>query len=271
MVRQRLDPIDHLLTLPIKAHTKGKLEFLTKYLPALNKILRSKVPNRPRYYVDLFSGPGKCIDKYGNPCDGSPLIATKTRPPFTDFVFVDLNEDYCEALKKRLAGISNVNVKQGDCNKVVSEVLSMMNTSDPCFVFLDPFGLDLKWKTVETLSEKRRIDLLINFPVGAVCRSMKKSGAEQTVTECLGSDEWTVFRGRGRNLRIQLRDSYMKNMQQFFEHTSPKLFYNQKNSPLYYLIYACHFYVGKKIWEDITKPKKLRSLLLPPDGWVYGE
>jgi len=276
MVRKSiLDPIDHLPVLPIKRHTEGKLECLRKYLPALNKILRSKVPNRPRYYVDLFSGPGKCIDRYGNPCDGSPLIAVKTEPPFTNFIFVDINEDYRNALRRRLEAIPNVDVKCGDCNVVVSEVLSMMNTYDPCFVFLDPFGLGLKWETVETLSRKRRIDLLINFPVGAVCRSMKKVGAEHTVTECLGSDEWMNLRGSGRFLRIKLRDLYMNKMQHFFEFTSPKLVYNRMKVPLYYLIYACHFHVGIKIWEDITKPKKQRSLRSifadSANGWVYTE
>jgi len=275
MVRRHLDPTDHLPVLPIKTHTKGKLEFLGKYLPALNKILRSKVPNRPRFYVELFSGSGKCIDRLGRACDGSPLIAIKTKPPFTNFIFVDIEDDYCNALRERLKGMPNVDVKCGDCNKVVSEVLSMMNTYDPCFVFLDPFGLELKWETVEKLSRKRRIDLLINFPVGAVCRNMKKAGAERTVTECLGSDEWMDLRGRGRSLRIQLRNLYMEKMQRFFEYTSPKLVYNKLRVPLYYLIYACHFRVGIKIWEDITRPTKQRSLRLllgdSTQGWVYAE
>lgn len=275
MVKQHLDPTDHLSVLPIKPHTKGKLLYLRKYLPALNKILRSKVPDRPRYYVDLFSGPGKCIDRRGEICDGSPFIAIKTNPPFTNFIFVDIMEDYCKAMRKRLKRTPNVNVKRGDCNDLVSDVLSMMNTLDPCFVFLDPFGLELKWETVERLSKKRRIDLLINFPVGAVCRSMNKEGAEDTVTNCLGSDQWMYLKGRGRSLRFKLRDLYMENMEKFFEFTSPKLVYTPSNVPLYYLIYACHFQVGKKIWEYITRPKKQRSLLSAfgdaPHGWVYAE
>lgn len=275
MVKQRLDPTDHLPVLAIKSHTKGKLVYLGKYLPALTKILRSKVPNRPRYYIDFFSGPGKCVDSYGKICDGSPLIAIKTKPPFTHYVFVDTNEKYCDSLRKRLEGYPNVSVKQGDCNDVVSDVLLMMNTYDPCFVFLDPFGLELEWKTVEKLSKKDRIDLLINFPVGAVCRSMNRSGATHTVTNCLGTAKWKKFRESGRSLRIRLRDLYMEKMQQFFEHTSPKLVYNQNNVPLYYLIYACHFHVGKKIWEYITKPEKTRQLSAvfgnSHDGWVYTE
>jgi len=274
MVSQRLDPTDHLPVLPIKFHTKGKLVYLRKYLPALNKILRSKVPNRSRFYVDLFSGPGKCIDSTDEVCDGSPLIAIKTNPAFTDFIFVDINEDYCKALEKRLEGTPNTNVKSGDCNEKVNEVLSMMNTYDPCFVFLDPFGLDLKWETVRKLSKKRRMDLLINFPVGAICRSMKKEGAENTVTDCLGTDEWLDLKGHGRSSRIQLRNLYMEKIHKFFKFASPKLVYNQKNVPLYYLIYACHFHVGIKIWEYITKPTKvvtLTHLLRNGTGWVYSE
>jgi len=275
MVRQYLDPADHLPVLLIKPHTKGKLVYLRKYLPALNKILRSKVPDSPRYYVDFFSGPGKCIDRHGKICDGSPLIAIKTNPPFTNFIFVDINENYCNALKRRLEGIPNVDVKKGDCNEVVSEVLSMMNTYDPCFVFLDPFGLELKWKTIEKLSRKRRIDILINFPVGAIHRSIGTKGAEHTVTECLGGDEWRNVRGRGYPARIRLRDLYTTKMQKFFEHISPKLVYNQNNVPLYYLIYGCHFDVGKKIWEDITKPIKQQSLESifgdSANEWIYIE
>lgn len=269
MVGNRLDPIGDLPVLPIKSHTKGKLVYLKKYLPALNKILRSKVPDRPRFYVDLFSGPGKCIDRKGIPCDGSPLIAIKTDPRFTDFILVDINEDFCEALEKRCEGTPNVNVICGDCNRKIREVLSMMNTYDPCFVFLDPFGLELKWETVKELSKKRRMDLLINFPVGAICRSMNKEGAEDTVTDCLGTDEWMDLKGHGRSLRIRLRDLYMNKVKRFFKFASPKLVYNQKNVPLYYLVYACHFHVGIKIWEYITKPTKV--VTLAQTGWAYSE
>jgi three-Cys-motif partner protein len=145
----------------------------------------------------------------------------------------------------------------------------MMDTDDPCFIFMDPFGLELKWKTVEELSRKRRIDILVNFPVGAIHRCMTIEGAESTVTECLGCDEWKKFRGKGASVRISLRDLYMKKMQGFFEYTSPKLVYNKKNVPLYYLIYGCHFEVGRKIWEQITKPIRIHTL--NGKGWRYYE
>jgi len=269
-----IDSMDHLPVLPIKHHTKGKLTILRKYLPALTKILRSKVPTRPRYYIDFFAGPGRCLDESGDICDGSPFVAVKTTPSFSNFIFVDIDQAYCNALRRRLEKISNINVIHGDCNEVVHEVLSMMNTHDPCFVFLDPFGLELKWRTIETLSKKRRIDILINFPIGAVHRSMGKKGAEHTVSECLGCDEWKNIRGRGYPARIRLRDLYIEKIQQFFQYISPKLVYTQNNVPLYYLIYGCHFSVGKKIWEDITKPLKQKSLeswIDFPNKWVYIE
>jgi hypothetical protein len=104
---------------------------------------------------------------------------------------------------------------------------------------------------------------------------MKRMGAENTVTECLGETKWASYRESSRPLRFKLRDLYMEKMQRFFKCTSPKLVYNRKHAPLYYLIYACHFDVGQKIWEDITKPQKAHSLLAAfgdaPEGWVYVE
>ena len=46
-----------------------------------------------RYYIDLFSGPGRCILKgTGREIWGSPINAINVKDKFTKYYFVDINE-----------------------------------------------------------------------------------------------------------------------------------------------------------------------------------
>ena len=54
-----------------------KLDYLQRYINVLETSMRKKWPRRA--YIDLFAGPGKCIDrKTGQIFLGSPLIALTT-------------------------------------------------------------------------------------------------------------------------------------------------------------------------------------------------
>lgn len=82
---------------------KDKLFYLKKYIDTFETSMRAK-PWRRRIYIDLFSGPGKCVVEGSREYFlGSPLLSLTTQYPFTDYYFVDENQENIDALGARWA------------------------------------------------------------------------------------------------------------------------------------------------------------------------
>ncbi len=66
---------------------------------------------------------------------------------------------------------------------------------DRAVVFLDPFGMQVKWSTIELLAETKKVDLWMLFPASAVIRHLPKSGPPNKdysfrLTELFGTEQW---------------------------------------------------------------------------------
>lgn len=167
---------DDLPPLRCKSHTFYKLEAIGRYMEAFNQALKNKDWILERYYIDLQAGRGKVSigDKLYL---GSPLIALTIDPSFTQYRLNELKTENYEILAKRVAQAarhSRVRLFQRDGNEVVHDICDEINAreaqgkiqgkgSTVNLAFLDPYGLELKWSTVERLARIRRMDLIINF------------------------------------------------------------------------------------------------------------
>ena len=131
---------------------------------------------RATFYIDTFAGPGKCrvrgMDKI---VDGSPLIALKVKPAFTEYFFLERDEMAIQALKhwisKEMPDMwPRVTIVPGDCNDTIDQVSPRIPKWAPCLAFLDPERPDLHWETVTKIAASRKlsrynkIELLILFP-----------------------------------------------------------------------------------------------------------
>src|SRR5690349_15972969 len=95
-----LPDADGLPTRPGNEYARYKLLALTTYISIANKAMRGK-PWKDRYYIDLFSGPGK--NQIGNSVVlGSPLLALTTEHSFTQYRLNEYNPDLRQALEKRI-------------------------------------------------------------------------------------------------------------------------------------------------------------------------
>lgn len=256
------DADDGLPLLPIKKHTKEKLLCLMRHYAFFTRIINAKFPQSPRWYVDLFSGPGKCrFEETGEVKKGSPLIALNTQPPFTDFAFVEKDPEYFSALQSRCSSHPHVNMLEGDANIIAPNALAMIGPHDPCLVLVDPFELELEWSTVAQLAEKPRIDLLINFQVSQVFRSFGL-GSYDRLDRFFGPNNWKPIEKRWKEnvppavIRSELFELYKEGLEKNGLKAVPKLIYAEStNSPLYYLIYAVRFPIGEKVWKAVAKPR----------------
>jgi hypothetical protein len=72
------DTDDALPLLPIKKHTLDKLHCLMRHYAFFTRIVKAKSPDRPRWYVDLFSGPGKCrVEETGEITEPNTYFANR--------------------------------------------------------------------------------------------------------------------------------------------------------------------------------------------------
>lgn len=203
--------------------TEEKLEVVRKYLSAYTTIFAEN--KRARYftttYVDGFAGSGtRTVTEADPPRDGgarqlfderdeelavfkkgSARIALEVEPPFDRFIFVENNAARALELEKLRelfpAKAASIDIGRDDANAFVQRWCS--NTDwrrNRAVVFLDPYGMQVRWATIEAIARTRAIDFWLLFPLGvAVNRMLPRDGRmspewEASLTEFLGTDDW---------------------------------------------------------------------------------
>lgn len=264
---------------------KEKLFYVKRYIDVFEVAMRDK-NWRKRIFIDLFSGPGKCIVRDTNEyLLGSPILALQTQYPFTDYFFGDLDPQNIQSLKTRSSASKippkSINFLIGDANKLVTEVTNAISNFDKKFVqgllpclnlaFLDPEGLELEWKTVEALAGMKRMDLIIHYSQNGLTRNLERcySSKDETVIDrFFGDRNWRdVYKNVSEKKEIigihralidyyksKLRDLGYVVINDSEELIREPLIRNTKrNAPLYRLIFASKHPLGNKIWNEVTK------------------
>ena len=128
-------------------------------------------------------------------------------------------------------------------------------------VFLDPYGMQVEWKTIEAIGKTRGIDLWILFPLGQAVnrlltrRSVPQGSWADRLTIFFGTDEWkdsfysqprqlTMF---GQNNELEktadfdsIGEFFIKRLETVFAKVAknPRPLYNAKNIPIFLLCFA---------------------------------
>jgi three-Cys-motif partner protein len=197
--------------------TEEKLGRLQKYLTAYMKIFKGNQAAR-RYtttYVDAFAGTGSRSPRQADATTlplfgdadatafqrGSAQIALETEPSFDRFLFIDKNPEYALELENLRvqypAKASSIEVVPGEANTVLCQWCEQTNwRTNRAVVFLDPYGMAVKWDTLQAIAQTKAIDLWILFPLGqAVNRLLTTKGPPEggwasSLTQFFGTEEW---------------------------------------------------------------------------------
>ena len=264
---------------------KEKLFYVQRYIDIFETAMRQKSWRR-RVYIDLFSGPGKCIVRGTNEyLLGSPLLALGTQYPFTDYYFGDLEAQNIDCLLERSRGSkvaqNHIHPLIGDANQKVKEVVKDIEQSDKPFIqgvgpglnlaFLDPQGLELEWTTIEALGKMKTMDLIIHYSQSGLTRNLEKyyeSEQETVIDRFFGDRDWRkVYKGallkrESVGVHRKLIDYYKAKLGPLGyivindqKHTvnEPLIRNTETNAPLYRLIFASKHSLGNKIWNEVTK------------------
>ena len=210
-----------------KQHTFGgdwtstKLAVLAKYLAAYTTALKDKPSADDAFqkaYIDAFAGTGSWSMPRDEAAsrkslfpeveevaprqllDGSARLALKTHPRFDRYIFIEHNADRCaqlEAMKAEFPELAaDIRIERSEANEAIRKICQKDWRSHRAVLFLDPYGMQVEWQTIEAIATTRAIDLWLLFPLGiGVTRLLTRSGEIPTgwrsrLDKLLGTNDW---------------------------------------------------------------------------------
>jgi three-Cys-motif partner protein len=265
--------------------TEDKLRCLAKYLTAYRTIFtgNEKARHLKTWYVDAFAGtgsrslPGSVAepdlfeDVYDDEVatgyrDGSAKKALGLRAPFDYYLFVDKSKSHVNALKTTVGKdypglLLRCDFRVGDANEVLRTWCGERNwKNERAVVFLDPYGMQVEWNTVEMLGASKAVDLWYLFPLGVgVVRLLSHDGNineawKKRLDLLFGTSDWqSRFYERRTTpdlfgaLETVERDAPVEKIQAFIHQrlsmcfvgeAKGKVLRNSKANPLYVLCFA---------------------------------
>lgn len=198
-------------------HTELKLDVLGAYLDFYCNALKHQ--RFETWYIDGFAGTGfrQQTEMTGGIFDNAPIafqektllgsasIALNVEPPFDHYRFVEAHGARRAALSELCKSV-NVNdclVQGGDANDHIQKILTEPPWSkhkdhwrQRAVVFLDPYGMSVKWQTLKALAESERADVWYLFNIKAVNQQMARDSTRidsskfLALQEQFGTDDW---------------------------------------------------------------------------------
>ena len=252
------------------------------YVEGYCEIFSKAMPNSfPKMnFIDLFSGPGLYYHRpSGSVFRGSPLIAS--RYGFRKIILCDLKERNIEALKFRLKDSDrDIEFLTGDSNALAKRINSTLPPDSLSFCFADPDNMrQLRFDTLRELADKRRVDLLINFPYGNSFKrgaaNAYKSNRRNTAFDLyFGTNGWRQLFSNHRlcfspQLALEILELYLAEFYKigYIEPDAPYdqnyvIIRNTLNREIYYLIFLSKNRLGYRFWSEAVRYIKGRNLSL---------
>ena len=256
--------------------TIEKLSYVERYATAF---MRAMGPKRrvgtwdQIVYIDLLAGPGKGVELGTlTEFDGSPLRALRVRPGFDKLFLGDARSRNVAVLKRRIAAddLARVEVEVGDCNERAGRVVRSLSPRTLGLAFIDPEGFEATFSMFRALSA-RPIDILLLFPSGiGIARNLRRFvGQRESPMDALwGGRDWReltpakLAAGKGlskdeaesldRSWVLSFRAKMIEIGYRFQDEADP-CFRNEKNAPMYHLLFFSQHPAGLTIWRNIKR------------------
>ena len=252
-----------------------KLDIVRKYAKAYSTILANQPSIKGYLYVDAFAGAGTHISKAtGEDVEGSPVIALKTEPPFSELHFIDLDGNRVSELERLAAGDRRVQVHQGDCNNVLlQKVLPRCRYEDyrRALCLLDPYKLNIDWAVLQTAGSMKSVEVFYNFMIMDANRNVfmrdpnkvaPQNAARMDAVWGDGSWRTAVYRTtpdlfgdhEEKTTNEEIAEAFrrrLKTVAGFKYVPLPMPMRNSKGAVVYYLYFASQNETGGKIVSEI--------------------
>lgn len=268
--------------------TEEKLESIRRYLVEYVTIFTRNIAaqNLTTIYVDAFAGTGAKSPVKETTTSASPLfqgtdtsdheaeairkgsarIALELEPGFDKYIFIEKRQGFTQELEVLRASFpekeQRIEIVHGDANERLQNWCRATNwRTHRAVVFLDPYGMEVKWETIKALANTRAVDLWILFPLGqAVNRLLTRNGPPDglwadKLTAIFGTTAWREEFYRPRMQMSFLDDGdvlekdadfdkiggyFVQRLQEVFAKVAekPRPLRNSKNTPIFLLCFA---------------------------------
>lgn len=208
--------------------SESKLDCVERYVAAYLRVMQ-KQSRYALHYVDAFAGEGRQTLRtaasasvaatelwsfFGDESErvdteefliGSAIRAliasSKSTRSFDRFVFMDVDEPSCRELESIVSSYfpelqPTVTVVCGDANDALDQYTANTDWAKTrSVVFLDPYGLEVRWSTIQRLAGTGACDVWYLFPLGGVMRMMTNSGQvrdawRSRLDKVFGTSDW---------------------------------------------------------------------------------
>ena len=269
--------------------TQEKLGILEAYLDAYTTALKKKPFHL--VYVDAFAGTGRIMRESGpgyetDEHDGWRFIAGSAERAlrvsdrqFDRLVFVEKDPGRYEQLRELCDHHRDRNTHplRDDANAFLCSLGQREYRNWRGVLFVDPFGAQLAWSTVQRVAQLERLDMWLLFPVGAIGRMLPRSSNPDEVqpkwverlNTVFGGDHWRELYSPAPQQSLfgdemierapgvdGLLNIYKDQLQEAFGRRllrASRTLKNSKNSPLFEFIFCAGHPKGARIAKKIAK------------------
>jgi three-Cys-motif partner protein len=193
--------------------TERKLRCVEDYLISYRQALKNQ--KFRTFYIDAFAGTGYrtlcnaerteeflfpelADDETQKFIEGSALRALKVEPPFSEYIFVEKSRDKVRTLAQlteEYQSTRKISLINKEANVFLLDWCKTVAEFDRAVIFLDPYGMQVNWQTIECLARTEKVDMWYLFPVSAIMRLLKNDGnidqkMKEKVNDVLGDDKW---------------------------------------------------------------------------------
>jgi len=221
-------------------------------------------------YIDLFSGPGRCIIRTtGEEILGSPLHAFNAPYPFSKLYFIEASEWARQTLSERVGKDKRCIVLEGNCNIGVSRIVQEKIDNSLYLAFIDPTGLDIHFQTIKNLANGIPCDLIVNFFMSSLTRNLphwQQQQESERLDLFFGTSEWKALLTKPQSQNRIFRDMvdlYRRQLEGigYIHQADPYSVKNSKGAEMYWLWFASKHPLGLKYWKETIKSSDQQGTL----------
>jgi three-Cys-motif partner protein len=264
---------DPLPDLPVECGVQGKgvgpwvprekHRLLADYIEATHGA-RGKWPNR--VLVDLFSGPGRVqVEGESATRDGGAVVAWRQsarvpRAAFTQMIVGDLDPARSQACGARLRAVgAPATVLTGPAASTCIQALSQVDAKGSlCLAYLDPYNLQyLSFDIIRTLAKRPKIDFAVHFSTMDFTRNLELEFVRGRFDDAIPGwadriDPRTLSRNQLREAVFEYWCKLIRGLGFNFSKRMP-LIRDERNKPLYRLVFFSRSELPTGIWDDVAK------------------
>lgn len=213
--------------------TQKKLRCLQEYLQAFSVALRNQ--DFACIYIDAFAGSGTRTEvrpalplfgpEFAEPEEistpGSARIALEIDPPLNSVVLIEQDASRFAELRAMASEFPSrkIVLQRGDANELVQRLCARTNWRGAStiargirgVIFLDPYGMEVSWLTVEAVAKTEALDCWYFFPLSGLYRNAPHDPTrldaikQANLDRVLGATDW---RERWYNHEIAPNDMF---------------------------------------------------------------